>query len=94
MQMKGRSSAVQPGMVHPGSVTVVGVNEAKAQLSHLLREAAAGGEVLITRHGEPVARLVPAPTRVSRCLGMDRGTFEVPEDFDAPLFDEQTSTDQ
>jgi prevent-host-death family protein len=33
---------------------------AKAKLLRLLDEAAAGEEIEITRHGRPVARLVPA----------------------------------
>jgi prevent-host-death family protein len=31
-----------------------------ARLAHYVREAEAGGEVIITRWGRPVARLVPA----------------------------------
>lgn len=37
----------------------VGVAEAKTQLSTLLDRVAGGEEVLITRHGKPIARLVP-----------------------------------
>ena len=37
----------------------VGVFEAKAHLSRLLDEVEGGEEVLITRHGREVARLVP-----------------------------------
>lgn len=33
---------------------------AKAQLSELVNKVEAGEEVLITRHGRPVARMVPA----------------------------------
>jgi prevent-host-death family protein len=36
----------------------VGAFEAKNKLSELLDEVARGGEVVITRHGKPVARLV------------------------------------
>lgn len=36
----------------------VGAFEAKTHLSSLLERVAAGEEVLITRHGKPVARLV------------------------------------
>jgi prevent-host-death family protein len=36
------------------------VSEAKGQLTELVRRAEAGEEVLITRHGQPVVRLVPA----------------------------------
>ena len=43
----------------------VGILEAKTHLSALLNEVSAGGEVTITRHGKPIARLVPprAPPR-------------------------------
>jgi prevent-host-death family protein len=38
----------------------VGIFEAKTHLSSLLDEVEKGGEVTITRHGKPVARLVQA----------------------------------
>jgi prevent-host-death family protein len=38
----------------------VGAFEAKTHLSSLLDQVAAGEEVLITKHGKPVARLVNA----------------------------------
>ena len=63
----------------------VGVHEAKTQLSKLLRLVDEGQEVEILRNGEPVARLVAAGPRPVRRFGTDRGTFVVPEDFDAPL---------
>lgn len=65
------------------------VTEAKARFSWLLRRVAVGEEVVITRAGRPVARVVrcrmPGKRRV---LGQDRGLFEVPGDFDAPLPDD------
>jgi prevent-host-death family protein len=68
------------------SMVQVNVHEAKTHLSRLLRRAAAGEEVLIARTGEPVARLVPVRVRKGRRrLGLDRGLFEVPGDFDASL---------
>ena len=63
----------------------VSVHEAKTHLSRLLRRVALGEEILISRRGEPIARLVPAVGRKLRKLGTERGRFEVPEDFDAPL---------
>ncbi|WP_433294065.1 type II toxin-antitoxin system Phd/YefM family antitoxin [Pseudonocardia sp. CA-142604] len=62
----------------------VGVHEAKTTLSDLLRRVAEGEEVVITRSGEPVARLVPVQLGVPRVLGRDAGLFEVPADFDEP----------
>lgn len=36
----------------------VGIFEAKTNLSSLIEEVERGGEIVITRHGKPVARLV------------------------------------
>lgn len=38
----------------------IGVRDAKASLSRLLRDVKDGREVVITEYGKPVARLVPA----------------------------------
>jgi len=65
----------------------VGVHEAKTHLSRLLQRVAAGDEIVITRSGQPVAKLVRVDRRAARVLGRDEGRFEVPEDFDAPLPD-------
>jgi prevent-host-death family protein len=63
----------------------VGVHEAKTHLSRLLEDVAAGEEIVITRRGEQVASLVPVRRPKIRRLGVDRGRFVVPEDFDSPL---------
>ena len=55
-------------------------------LSRLLDRAARGEEVVITRHGKPVARLAPVEQRrLPRKLGALRGKIRVAADFDAPL---------
>ena len=66
-------------------MAVVNVHEAKTHLSRLLQRVAAGEEIVISRAGKPIARLVPIRLAAERLLGMDRGLFEVPDDFDAPL---------
>lgn len=38
----------------------VSVTDAKARLTDLIRRAEAGDEVILTRHGQPAVRLVPA----------------------------------
>ena len=43
----------------------VGAYEAKSHFSALLERVAGGEEILITRHGTPVARLVPVQPTVS-----------------------------
>jgi prevent-host-death family protein len=66
----------------------VGVHQAKTHLSRLLEQVAAGEEIVITRRGEEVARLVPARPAGGRHLGVDRGRYAVPNDFDTPLPDD------
>ena len=44
----------------------VGSYEAKTHLPHLLDRVAHGESLIITRHGRPVARLVPVDTRRER----------------------------
>jgi prevent-host-death family protein len=64
----------------------VNTHEAKTQLSRLLRRVAGGEEITIANRGVPVARLVPVPAnKAQRTLGILRGEFSVPDDFDAPL---------
>ena len=64
----------------------VNVYAAKTHLSRLLDRAARGEEVVITRHGKPVARLTPVEQRrAPRKLGALRGKVRVAADFDAPL---------
>lgn len=48
--------------------SVVSAAEAKAGLSDLLRRAEAGEEIIITRNGEPVAKIGPLRTRVGGFL--------------------------
>jgi len=67
----------------------VSIYDAKARLSHLVDRALQGEEVVITRHGRPVARLVPVGrARGPRRLGALRGKIRVAKDFDAPLPDD------
>jgi prevent-host-death family protein len=47
----------------------ISVTEAKGQLTELVRRAEAGDEVILTRHGHEVVRLIPvaaAPNRTTR----------------------------
>jgi prevent-host-death family protein len=63
--------------------------QAGAQLDKLVQEVDAGAEVVITRDGRPVARLVAATADMptERVPGSAKGMFTVPDDFDAPLED-------
>jgi len=45
--------------MQPDRVREVGVFDAKTRLSHLLDQVEQGDSIIITRHGRPVAQLVP-----------------------------------
>lgn len=69
----------------------VSIFDAKAQFSRLVARAEKGDVVTITRHGKPVARLVPAPgaggaadrPTLLRRLRAFRGRIEGPIDVRA-----------
>jgi prevent-host-death family protein len=63
----------------------VNIHEAKTHLSKLLRRVAAGEDIVISRAGRPIAKIVPFVAPERRRFGIDRGVFEVTEDFDSPL---------
>ena len=62
------------------------VHEAKSSLSKLLERVEEGEEVIIARHGTPVAKLVPV-VRKKRVLGSMRGLVKLDEGWDAPIDD-------
>jgi prevent-host-death family protein len=66
----------------------VNIYAAKTDLSRLIDQVNAGEEVVITRHGRAVARLVPVEGKPKRKLGTLKGKIWMSEDFDAPLPDE------
>ena len=63
---------------------IVNIHEAKTQLSRYLREVAAGGEVVIGKYGQPIAKLVPYTSGKPKYrFGLAAGQFTIPDDFDA-----------
>ncbi|HLK18149.1 MAG TPA: type II toxin-antitoxin system prevent-host-death family antitoxin [Bryobacteraceae bacterium] len=63
----------------------VGVHAAKIQLSKLLDLIEDGEEVIIARHGRPVARLVRANSRRTPQLGAMRGEISWEEGWERPM---------
>ncbi|MBI3979015.1 MAG: type II toxin-antitoxin system Phd/YefM family antitoxin [Chloroflexi bacterium] len=64
----------------------VNIREARTHLSRLIREAAAGEEIVIAKAGKPMAKLVPVTAdHPQRRLGSMRGKIWMADDFDAPL---------
>jgi prevent-host-death family protein len=64
----------------------VNIHEAKTHLSRLLKRVGRGEEIVISKAGTPVARLVPlASPPAPRTLGGFEGQVRIAADFDAPL---------
>jgi prevent-host-death family protein len=67
----------------------VNVHEAKTHLSRLLKRVAAGEEILISKAGKPMAKLMPiSKPQTNRVPGLDKGVVQIPDHFDAPLPDD------
>lgn len=65
----------------------VSLDEAKAQLSQLLEDVARGEDIVITKDGEPLAKLEPLPATEKppegkRMLGQLKGQVWLAPDFD------------
>jgi prevent-host-death family protein len=67
----------------------VSVHEAKTKLSHLLNLVQDGEEVIIHRHGKPVARLTPVHQAARSPFGAMRGEFQMQEGWERPLTDQE-----
>jgi prevent-host-death family protein len=58
----------------------VNIAEAKARLSALVDRAAAGEEIVLSRAGRPVARLMPLAERLPRQPGVRR-SWQIPDNL-------------
>ncbi len=67
------------------------VHEAKSNLSKLLDMALEGEEVIIARHGTPIATLTPVRRKhAKRVLGAGRGSVTIlSKDWDKPMTDDE-----
>ena len=68
------------------------MHEAKTQLSRLLDLVSDGEEVLIHRHGKPVARLSAARVAAESPFGAMRGEFQMRDGWDRPLSDDEADS--
>jgi prevent-host-death family protein len=69
-------------------VTVINLNEAKAHLGKYVAKAAKGEVIVLCERNRPVAELRAISGREEGRpvkLGVLKGAFKVPENFDAPL---------
>lgn len=65
------------------------VHDAKTNLSRLIAEALAGGEVVIARGNTPAVRLVPVEPKGRRQFGALKGRISIDAQFDEPLPDDE-----
>lgn len=64
----------------------VNVHEAKTPLSKLLERVMYGEEIIISKAGKPVAKLIPITTPTSeRIPGNDKGAVVIKPEFEEPL---------
>ena len=64
----------------------VDIRQARTQLSRLIERATDGEEIIITKSGKPVARLVPYTRKGAiRRPGTMRGKIRIKKNFDEPL---------
>lgn len=70
----------------------VTVAEMKSNLAEILRKAAAGEEITVTKHGKPYVKVVPEKTAAAlpRIGAFKNHPFRMAEDFDelGPEWDE------
>ena len=61
------------------------VHDAKTNLSRLIADALAGGDVVIARGNVPAVRLVPVKPHGRRAFGALKGKITIDARFDEPL---------
>lgn len=68
-------------------MVAVNLRDIERDILHCLEQVRAGESVLIVSDQTPIAQITPveAPRREPRPIGLCRGDFVVPDDFDAPL---------
>ena len=63
----------------------VSIYDAKAQFSRICENVATTGtEVVVSRHGKPLVRIIPFEPPRGFVFGAAKGRFTVADDFDAP----------
>ncbi|MEW6360408.1 MAG: type II toxin-antitoxin system Phd/YefM family antitoxin [Planctomycetota bacterium] len=66
----------------------IDIDQAKQRLLEMIEENANGEEIVISKNGRPIAKLVPITRqKKSRRFGSARGLIKMSDDFDKPLED-------
>jgi prevent-host-death family protein len=70
------------------------IHEAKTNLSRIIDRVEHGEEIIISRAGQPVAKVIPLTRRVDRTgRGSLRGRLVVADDWDSPEVNEAIADD-
>ena len=70
----------------PDGALTMKASEFKARCLKLMDEVAeTGREIVITKHGRPVSRLVPHVERPKTLIGIDKGKIEILGDIIEPI---------
>ncbi len=70
------------------------IHEAKTQLSRIVERVEHGEEIILSRAGTPVAKVVPLVRRVNRTSrGSLKGALVLHDDWDSPETNEQIARD-
>lgn len=78
----------------PDAAEQFNIHEAKTQLSRIIERVEKGEQVVISRAGVPVAKVVPFPRQLRRTgRGSLAGQIELADDWDAPAVNEQIADD-
>lgn len=68
----------------------IDINQAKKRLPELVEKTMSGDEIIITKGGQPIAKLVGIPKREKqRQFGTAKGLIKISDYFDKPLEDFQ-----
>jgi prevent-host-death family protein len=78
-----------PGL--PFSAKVANIHTLKAHLSEYIEKTQTGERILVCKRNIPVAEIVPISEdqRAPRSIGLAKGEFRVPRDFNDPLADDE-----
>ena len=73
-------------MAEVGGVRTIKASEFKAKCLQLMDEVAASGEeIVVTKHGRPVSRVIPYRQKSTLTFGRNRGLFEIHADIVEPM---------
>lgn len=68
-----------------GAAEQYNIHEAKTNLSRIIERVEHGEEIVISRAGRPVAKVIPFPQKVSRRgRGSLKGMLHLADDWDSP----------